>query len=216
MKTAFPRRAGLAALTLWLALCMIGVFASLGKAKPAYEKLQDGDLIFQESNSPQSLAIKLATKSQYSHCGIIFKEGSEYYVSEAVQPVQTIPLKEWIERGVQQRYVVKRLKNADTVLTPAIIAEMKRIARSFEGAPYDIYFEWSDTAMYCSEFVWKIYNRAAGIEITPLRKMKEFNLNNPLVKFELIKRYGQDIPYEQLAVAPSDILHSPLLETVEE
>ena len=216
MRIAFPRRAGLAALTLWLVLCLTGAFASLGMAKPAYEKLQDGDIIFQESNSPQSLAIKLATKSQYSHCGIVFKEGDEYYVSEAVQPVQTIPLTKWIERGVRQDYVVKRLKNADAVLTPGVIAEMKRIARGFEGAPYDIYFEWSDAAMYCSEFVWKIYNRAAGIEITPLRKMKEFNLNNPLVKFELIKRYGRDIPYEQLAVAPSDILHSPLLETVEE
>ena len=36
-------------------------------------KIKDGDLIFQTSLSQQSKAIQLATKSKYSHCGIIYK-----------------------------------------------------------------------------------------------------------------------------------------------
>ena len=36
--------------------------------------IQDGDIIFQNSNSSQSKAIELATKSKYTHMGIIFKK----------------------------------------------------------------------------------------------------------------------------------------------
>jgi uncharacterized protein YcfL len=46
--------------------------------------LKDGDIIFQTSQSAQSKAIQAATHSKYSHCGIIYKEGSNYFVFEAV------------------------------------------------------------------------------------------------------------------------------------
>src|SRR5437016_1986874 len=50
------------------------------EAKQEVEKLSNkneirtGDIIFQTSLSSQSKAIQLATHSEYSHCGIIFKE----------------------------------------------------------------------------------------------------------------------------------------------
>lgn len=53
--------------------------------------LKDGDIVFQESISRQSAAIQLATKSRYSHMGMIFKHGNEFLVLEAVQPVQFTP-----------------------------------------------------------------------------------------------------------------------------
>lgn len=199
-----------------LVFCRIILCPAPGLAAPAPGALQDGDIIFQETESPQSLAIKLATKSRYSHCGILFKEQDKYYVTEAAQPVQTIPLEQWIKRGIGQYYVVKRLKNAQDVLTPKVISAMKHMAHEYDGTPYDIYFEWSDTTLYCSELVWKLYQRASGIEICPLRKLKDFNVDNFLVYFELEKRYGKNIPYDQLVVAPSDILNSPLLDSVVE
>ena len=30
---------------------------------------------------------------------------------------------------------------------------------------YDLYFEWSDDKIYCSELVWKIYKNGADIEL---------------------------------------------------
>jgi hypothetical protein len=56
------------------------------------DEIQSGDIIFQTSLSEQSKAIQLATKSEYSHCGIIFKEGNDYYVFEAIQPVKRTPI----------------------------------------------------------------------------------------------------------------------------
>ena len=61
--------------------------------------IQDGDIIFHTSLSNQSKAIQLATKSKYSHCGIIYKLNDKYYVFEAVQPVKLTSLDDWIARG---------------------------------------------------------------------------------------------------------------------
>ena len=63
------------------------------------DEIKNGDLIFQTSLSGQSKAIQLATKSKYSHCGLIYKDGNDFYVFEAVQPVKRTPLDKWIARG---------------------------------------------------------------------------------------------------------------------
>lgn len=85
------------------------------------DELKNGDLIFQTSLSGQSKAIQVATKSKYSHCGIIYKDGKKLYVFEAVQPVKRTPLDKWIARGQDGKYVIKRLINADQDLTSAAI-----------------------------------------------------------------------------------------------
>src|SRR5688572_8353830 len=95
--------------------------------------LKDGDLIFQTSLSSQSKAIQLATHSVWSHCGIIYQEGDNYFVYEAVQPVRRTPLANWIARGKDEDYVVKRLKNAESVLTPEVLQKMKSAGEKYKG-----------------------------------------------------------------------------------
>ena len=90
-------------------------------------EIRNGDIIFQTSKSSQSKAIQIATKSKYSHMGIIYKEGDNYFVYEAIQPVKLTPFKSWIARGENQHYVIKRLKNANSVLTPESLKKMKAI-----------------------------------------------------------------------------------------
>ena len=82
------------------------------------KKIQNGDIIFQTSKSGQSKAIQLATNSKYSHMGIIYENEGDYFVYEAVQPVKLTPLTEWINRGENKHYVIKRLKNSEAILTP--------------------------------------------------------------------------------------------------
>jgi len=102
------------------------------------DEIRDGDLIFHTSLSRQSKAIQLATKSKYSHCGIIYKENGQYFVFEAIQPVKTTPLDKWIARGKNGHYVIKRLKNTDKVLTAEALAKMKREGEKFKGATYTV------------------------------------------------------------------------------
>ena len=177
-------------------------------------ELREGDLIFQTSLSRQSQAIQLATKSKYSHCGLIYKDGKDYYVFEAVQPVKRTQLDKWIARGKDGKYVIKRLKNADQVLTPATLAKMKQIGDKFKGKNYDLTFEWSDNKIYCSELIWKIYQRTTGLEIGKLEKLSDFDLTNEAVKMKMKERYGDKIPMNENVISPVAIFDSELLKTV--
>lgn len=109
---------------------------------PNYE-LQNGDLIFHTSRSSQSQAIQIVTASKYSHMGIIYQKGNEYFVYEAVQPVKFTKLNDWINRGENGKYVVKRLKNSDEILTKEGIEKMKLAGKKYLGKNYDLQFGWS-------------------------------------------------------------------------
>ena len=176
--------------------------------------LQDGDIIFQSSTGRQSKAIELLTKSKYSHCGIIYSKRGKLYVFEAVQPVKLTPFSEWIERGRGGHYVVKRLKNADSVLTPDNLEKMKKAGAPFTGKNYDLTFEWSDEKIYCSELVWKIYKRALNIEVGETEVLGDFDLSHPEVQQIVRERYGDNIPTNETVISPEAIFVSPLLKTV--
>ena len=175
---------------------------------------KNGDIIFQTSLSSQSKAIQLATHSTYSHCGLIYKEGADYFVFEAVQPVKRTPLNVWIARGKDAHFVVKRLKNADVILSPTVLQKMKNVGETFMGKNYDVTFEWSDDKIYCSELIWKVYQRGAGIEVSKLEKLRDFNLTNEAVQKKMKERYGNTIPMEETVISPVAIFDSALLETV--
>lgn len=177
-------------------------------------KIHDGDLIFQTSESKQCEAVRIATNSKFSHCGIIlFVNGGEF-VLEAVQPVKITPLEEWITHGKEHKYLIKRLKNEKTILTEETLDKMKAYGKQFLGKEYDAYFEWTDTRIYCSELVWKIYKNGAGIELSKLKQLKDFNLSDERVEKIVKERYGNDIPFDEKVVAPSDLVDSSLLKTV--
>lgn len=178
------------------------------------DKLKNGDLIFQTSLSSQSKAIQYATNSKYSHCGIIYNEKGKYYVFEAIQPVKLTPLDEWIARGKNGHFVIKRLKNADQILTVETLQKMKVEGDHFIGKNYDLTFEWSDDKIYCSELIWKIYQRAAGVELGKLEKLKDFDLTQETVRKKMKERYGTHIPLNETVISPSAIFNSDLLITV--
>jgi hypothetical protein len=173
-------------------------------------QLRDGDVIFHESRSAQSRAIQLATKSRYSHMGIVYRRNGNWFVYEAVQPVKLTPIHEWIERGRDGHFVVKRLRNP-AVLTPAVLRQMRAAGEKFRGKPYDLYFEWDDRRIYCSELVWKIYKEAAGIELGSLQELKEFDLSHPAVREKMRERYGSRIPLLEPVISPSAIFESDKL-----
>ncbi|MCA1761755.1 MAG: YiiX family permuted papain-like enzyme [Cryomorphaceae bacterium] len=208
-----------------LAILTIGLFTLLGcnnagdaeKERIApREAFQNGDIIFQTSTSSQSKAIQLATESKYSHIGIVYENDGEYFVYEAVQPVKLTPLQAWINRGEDGHFVVKRLKNAKELLTADVLSRMKEVGEQYRGKDYDIYFEWSDEKIYCSELVWKIYKDAVGIEIGNLEALAAFDLSDPRVKTKMEERYGENIPLDEKVISPAAMFHADQLITVYE
>lgn len=195
-------------------ICLISIaFGCKKNSSPDITKLRDGDIIFQTSTSAQSQAIQLATHSDYSHCGIVYKEGSRYFVFEAVQPVKKTPLEKWIARGKNSSYVIKRLKDT-TALTNIAMSKMKQAGKAMSGKDYDLYFEWSNDRIYCSELVWKLYKDATGLEVGHLKKLSDFDLSSPAVKQKMKERYGNNIPMNEKVISPADIYESDLLETI--
>ena len=175
---------------------------------------RNGDIVFQVSGSAQSEAIQRATGCRYSHMGILaIREGAPF-VYEAVGPVKLTPLREWVARGEGKHFVAKRLSDSETVLSRDVLNRMLETGRAFDGKPYDGVFEWSDDRVYCSELVWKIYKRGAGIEIGELQKLGDFDLSDPLVSGKVRERFGDHIPIDEIVISPAAMFDSPLLMTV--
>lgn len=196
---------------LLLLLCLL-LAACAPRAAPV---VATGDLIFQTSRSAQSLAIQRATGSRYSHMGLVFLRDGKAFVFEAVQPVKFTPLDQWIARGEGRHYVVKRLRSAASVLTPAKIEDLRATAKHFLGRPYDLTFEWSDERMYCSEIVWKMLDRVLDLQVGQLQQVRDFDLSDPAVRAKMRERYGKEVPLDMSVISPAAMFESGLLETVE-
>lgn len=190
----------------WWAVLL--AWASLAHAEPA---LKDGDLIFHTSRSAQSLAIQHATGSRYSHMGVVVWRRGKPFVFEAVKTVRLTPLAAWIARGEGGHFVAKRLRQP---LDAASRAKLQRTAAAFVGRPYDLSFEWSDARIYCSELVWKLYERALGIRIGALQRLRDFKLDDPAVRSKLVERYGNKVPLDEPVISPAAMFESDLLVEV--
>jgi hypothetical protein len=199
-------------LRILIAAATVALFAC-GNGTQAYTA-RSGDIVFHVSRSSQSLAIQRATKSRYSHMGVVVVRDGKAFVYEAVQPVKLTSLASWVKRGEGGHFVVKRLKAADRVLSPANLRRLEAEGRRLEGKSYDLYFEWSDDRIYCSELVWKMYKRALGIELGRLQRLREFDLTDPAVQAKVRERWRGAPPADELVISPAAMFESDRLVTV--
>ncbi|NDO80702.1 hypothetical protein CJP72_07935 [Citrobacter sp. NCU1] len=181
-------------------------------AAPAFAwQPQTGDILFQISRSSQSKAIQLATHSDYSHTGMLVVRDKTPYVFEAVGPVKYTPLQQWIARGEDGKYIVRRVSGG---LTAGQQQKLAQTAKHYLGKPYDFAFSWTDDRQYCSEVVWKVYQNALGIRVGEQQKLKEFDLRHPAVQAKLKERYGKNIPLNETVISPQAVFNAPQLTTV--
>jgi hypothetical protein len=137
------------------------------------------------------------------------------YVLEAVQPVKLTPLSEWVTFGDDNAYKAKRLKDSKSLITDSIVALMKTEGMKMLHKNYDIYFNWSDKEIYCSELVYKIYERVLNLKVGKIKELKDYDLTHPMVRKIMKQRYGNDIPYEEPMISPGEIFESDLLIEVD-
>jgi len=206
-----------------LILIAIGVLSLTGNtSKVSLKKkvgtpqvtLQAGDVLFQDSGGAFGTAIKLATGSKYSHCAIVLKDKHGLFVYEAVEPVRRRTIEQWIRQGEDEHYEVRRLKNAEELLTPEALADMFVVVQAQLGKHYDGMFEWNDERIYCSELVWMAFSEGAGLELCAPRPLTEYDLSSPEVKAQIEMRYGRTAPMDELMVSPEDLLRSALFVPV--
>lgn len=155
--------------------------------------LQEGDVVFIESQSSQSPYIKVGTMSKWTHCGVVVNTPQGMKVLEASKTVRLTPFAKFIGSAKNENWMVKRPKRKLT----------KPISYSkYLGMPYDLEFKFNNGKMYCSELVWLIY-QDQGIELCKPRKVSSFICTRiPRVKKLMQKRH---ISMDQTAVAPVDL-----------
>ena len=179
-------------------------------------QLREGDVIFQTSKAEQGEALAQATHSPYTHCGILYRdEKGDWVVYEAAQPVGLQALHDWIRRGKDHHFWVRRLRDAEITLTPAGIQRLRQAGTPFQGRGEDSCFSWTDDQVYSSELVWKMYKQATGRELGKLQALRDFDLtNSPLLQRRLIQRYGNHFPMEEPVISPAQLFDSPELVSV--
>lgn len=121
---------------------------------------QEGDVLLQSlPHSELTDAIETASESPWSHCGILVKRGGHWQVAQALMDVHYTPLIEYLIQGRDLRVSSFRMKN----LTAEQRARLQPGVAKLLGKPYDINYEPDDRKIYCSELVWKVYDRELGI-----------------------------------------------------
>lgn len=171
--------------------------------------VEEGDVVFQ-SFPKQELTemIEGATHSPYSHCGIVARADGEWKVIEAVGPVKETPLANWIARGRGKKVDVYRLDRAFGATIPAFL----EAARQFMGRPYDMRYRMDDEAIYCSELVYKAFQKATGEKLGELSRLRDLDWQ-PYDK--LIRQLeGGPPPLDLEMITPRDLAKAKQLSLV--
>jgi hypothetical protein len=187
-------------------------FSALEAADEGEYRFMTGDLVFQSTSGEQAKAIRAATGSRYTHCGVVFEQDGTFKVLEASQPVKITPLEEFRKRSLPGTFEVRRLK---APLSSEAIETGRNWGKQQIGLNYDPHFRWDDQTLYCSELVWKVFKKA-GVELCPTRRFRDYELESPEVKKVIAERYGskEKMPQEEPVVSPGDLADSPLLVPV--
>ena len=133
---------------------------------------QEVDIVFQSLPHGELVdAIEGVTQSEWSHCGLLKKVGNKWFVAEALGNVHYTPLQLWIIRGRRSKLEAYRLRNIPEGLTSKIDSGIKRML----GRPYDYHYAPDDSEIYCSELVYKVYDRELNIKVGTWQKLSALN-----------------------------------------
>lgn len=144
---------------------------------------QEGDIVFQ-SLPPNELvtAISGITNSPFSHCGLIQRVNGEWMVIESLGDVHCTNLNKWMRRGAGAGVVVYRY-----VLNSDETVRVMKSASGMLGKKYDLRYDFDDEKIYCSELVYKAFDRGIGVRLGKTDKLGDLNwqpYEKTIVKFE--------------------------------
>lgn len=197
-----------------LFLSIAGLFAF--KPSEPKIKLQSGDLLFREKSSENiSEAIDKVTQTSgethFSHVGLVevtdtgivvlhaYPEGGTYIVS----------LNEFLHpKGDSVRVIAYRLKEDWQKAIPAAIQKAHRML----GKPYNFSYVMSDTAHYCSEFIYLAFAADSVFKLEPMTFKDPKTGLFPKVWVEYYQKMGIEIPEGKPGCNPNGLAASEKLE----
>lgn len=142
--------------------------------------LQNGDLVLRRGKSVESYTVYIADDtSDFSHIGVIVMENQKPYVIHAVPNPSHFVLKESLEDFISSdncsHYAVYRYEMPDENKNG-----ISQLAQSFYEKKYrfdDRYDLSTDHELYCTELVYKVYQKA-GIHLAVKPKPFDYVLGS--------------------------------------
>jgi len=175
----------------------LGVIVAVS-TQPQPVKFQNGDVVLQTSKSSRSALIQKASRSPYSHTGVVEVAPDGVFVIEAIGKVSRTPLKQWAKRGVDERLTVLRLNDLTASEGRRVVAEAKKQL----GKKYDARFRWDDERIYCSELVAKAFKRGADRDVGKQEVLKELHVN----ELELAMALKLGLSPDQTLLTPQSLV----------
>ncbi len=171
---------------------------------------EEGDVLFQSlPHSRLVNAIEGVTDSPYSHCGIVSKRDGQWVVYEAIQDVRATPLREFLARGRNQGFAAYRLKPKFRKHIPDTIKHV----RGLLGRPYDVRYRMDDEYIYCSELVYKGYQKASGEGLGKLVRLGDMNWRPYQSTIEFYE--NGPVPHDREMITPKDLAKARQLKLVQ-
>lgn len=193
---------------LFRLMCLGALIGAAKGTQPPEVGLQSGDVVLQASTSERSALIRKASRSPYSHVGIIEVAKDGVFVLEAIQPVSRTPLASWAKRGEGGWVTVLRPKGLDGAARNRVVAAAKKEL----GKPYDARYRWDDERLYCSELVVKAFARGASLSIGKQEVVKTLELSDE--ELALAAKLG--VSPSQTLVTPGSLVDDEAFELVAE
>lgn len=197
-----------------LSMISPAVVAQTSLAIP-WNKLQTGDILLLSLECRVCKLIELEEGLPFSHMAIFVKTGTKFMIMEA-----------WADgvklKNVSEFFEDKRMtKNSEVVILRHIKVKNTRrnlltLLPSFEGLSYDSNFLWDNVdeyrrpKLYCSEFVYKVYEKWLGHDFT----MKTKAMNYRKYWNDWYKYFQGKIPQGKMGISPGDYLKSFEFEIV--
>ena len=177
-------------------LSLAGLFACT-QPEPKI-KLQSGDLLFREKSSENiSEAIDRVTQTSaethFSHVGLVEVTDTGVVVLHAYPEGGTciVSLSTFLHpKGDSVRVIVYRLKDDWQKLIPSAIQK----AHQMLGKPYNFSYVLSDTAHYCSEFIYRAFAPDSVFELEPMTFKDPVTGKFPVAWVEYYQKMGIEIP----------------------
>jgi len=198
----------------WLApLVLILVSCGGGAGGNAVYQPQEGDILFQSLPNEPGMdlvdAIEGATDSPYSHCGMVFRDGGEWKVIEAIGPVKETPLQNYIDRGRGDALWAYRFKEDQRRYIPAALAAMRKDL----GKPYDPRYRFDSEAIYCSELIYRGWKEATGEGLGKVVALGSLDWKRYKPVIEAIEGQG-NLPLDRDMITPRDLAKAKQLKKV--
>jgi len=180
---------------------------------------QNGDLLFVGNSSGNlSKAIDEVTQTgkntNYSHIALVEKQGNEIWILHAAPKngSERISLKEFIQEEKNDGSVIDiyRIKNE---FRPDFDAAIQK-AKTMLGKPYNFTYVLSDSAYYCSDFVYHSFEKDSIFEMNPMtfKNPGEENFNQGWIEF--YQNLNMEIPEGKPGCNPNGMAASDKLERI--